>query len=166
MSLIIHTNDLRTNGQSLYKTNTTMRDIATIMEHPEFKSFFGKYFNDSTDAHAMLMLMKIYQSIPSDDPYEKIAVLHKAMDTSEVRAMIMDSFNNWRNGDKPRIEDKPKDKPKDKLQIADTHRNLLNPINPINPINKKQYHFIAPFRKSTKSKQYDPGEKSYIYSID
>jgi len=109
MSLKVYSNDLRTNGQALYKTNATMRDIATIMEHPEFNSFFGKYFNDSTDVQAMLMLMKIYQSIPSSDPYEKIAILYQIMSTSKVRAMVMDSFNNWRdgnNGNINKIEDK------------------------------------------------------------
>lgn len=106
MSLKVYSNDLRADGQSLYKTNTTMRDIATVMEHPEFNAFFGKYFNDSTDVQAMLMLMKIYQSIPSNDPYEKIAILYQVMNKSDVRAMIMDSFNNWYNGNSNKIEDK------------------------------------------------------------
>lgn len=96
MSVVPVSNTIKSNGHMLYKTNTTMRDIATIMEHPEFKDFFGKYFNDSTDVQAMLLMMKVYQAIPSDDPFEKIAVLHEAMQTSDVRTMIMDSFKNWR----------------------------------------------------------------------
>jgi hypothetical protein len=84
-----------------------MRDIATVMEHPEFNAFFEKYFNDSTDVRAILMLMKIYQAIPSKDPYEKIAILYEAMNTSKVRTMIMDSFNNWSSGNSNKIEDKP-----------------------------------------------------------
>lgn len=145
MSLKVYSNDLRADGQSLYKTNTTMRDIATVMEHPEFNAFFRKYFNDSTDVQAMLMLMKIYQSIPSNDPYEKIAILYQVMNKSDVRAMIMDSFNNWFNGNSNKIEDKSGSKSE---SLPETRPETRSDVSTIS-------HFIG---------RTQP--KSYIYSIN
>ncbi len=84
-------------GQTLYKNNRVLRDIATVMEHPEFKSFFDKYFKSAFDAQNIILLMKIYNSIPNDDPYEKIAILFEAMNESKIRNKLIDNFIHWRD---------------------------------------------------------------------
>lgn len=84
-------------GKHIYKTNNTMRDISTVMEHPEFHSFFNKYFKNANDAQNIILLMKIYESIPKEDPYEKIAVLFEAMSNSELRHKLVDNFLQWRD---------------------------------------------------------------------
>lgn len=78
-------------GQLIYHNNRTLQDIANIMEHPTFKEFFDKYFDDPS----IIMLMKLYQQAPSDDPYEKIALVYEAFNNSTLRPCIISTFNNW-----------------------------------------------------------------------
>jgi hypothetical protein len=104
----INTNDPNTTshnyGKKLYATNKTLRDIATIMEHPEFKEFFDKYFENPLEAKTMLMMMKLYRWLPNliDIPsnsevssYTKIAFLKSVIDDSILRAQVSDIFNKW-----------------------------------------------------------------------
>ena len=90
-------NDLQNTGKLIYQNNRSMRDIATIMEHPEFRQFFNKYFGDPIDIQNTLMLMKLYDNILNKDPYEKIAILFEAMSNTKIRREIIDRFINWKN---------------------------------------------------------------------
>jgi len=59
MALVTKDNiDLEKVGYGLYHTNETMRDISNIMEHPEFNSFFQKYFSNPIDTVTMLQILK------------------------------------------------------------------------------------------------------------
>jgi hypothetical protein len=82
-------------GTKLYQTNKTLRDISTVMEHPEMKAFFDKYLADPLSCYSMLLLMKIYQNIPSDNPYEKIATLYETMSNESSRVLFHQSYINW-----------------------------------------------------------------------
>ena len=84
-------------GKALYYSNKTMRDIATVMENPEFKQFFSKYFKTSDDAQNIIQLMKIYENIKLDDPYEKICVLFEALNNSNIRHTLTNNFIHWRD---------------------------------------------------------------------
>jgi len=83
-------------GKRLIQENKTMRDIGTVMEHPEFKQFFHRYFSDWDDARAMFMLMKVYSKVsetyPTLNGLEKVALLYELISNSDVRAQCVQTF--------------------------------------------------------------------------
>lgn len=93
--------ELNDQGKKIYQKNTSLRDIATVMEHPEFRSFVDRYFNNVADAQSALMLIKTYQKIekcfPKLDPYQKISLLHKIIGNSNTRRQMTEDFINWRD---------------------------------------------------------------------
>jgi hypothetical protein len=92
---------VETHGKHIYNTIPALRDVATIMEHPELRSFIDKYFNDPFDAQNMLIFMKTYKMIEELNPmltsYQKIAVLSKAMNDFDMRRLIHDDYFIWCN---------------------------------------------------------------------
>ena len=88
-------NNSNQHGRALYQTNSTMKDIANVMEHPEFRQFFDKYFQNPQDIQSIIFLMKIYQAIQRDDPYEKISVLYETMSNSQMRKQLACDFIEW-----------------------------------------------------------------------
>lgn len=91
--------NLAASGKVIMKSNEFMRDLATVMEHPEFKTFIDKYFKDFSDIQSMIVMIKLYQAISTDvsDPFEKVAMLQKIMSNSELRGEIFDNYHKWRN---------------------------------------------------------------------
>ena len=89
------------NGVDVYKSNKPLRDLATIMEHPESKAFFDSYFNTSSDAMTMIMMMKIYKRITDLNPdmngYDKIGMLASFLKDSTIRRKIVLDFQDWQN---------------------------------------------------------------------
>jgi hypothetical protein len=100
IKILIDNNKIRKYGQSLYKHNKTMQDIANVMEHPEFNKFFNKYFKNPEEAIDMLLLLKIYNSISREDPYEKIAILFESISNTKIRDMLINKFIEWKNTSK------------------------------------------------------------------
>jgi hypothetical protein len=45
----------------------------------------------------MLLLLKIYNSINRDDPYEKIAILFESISNTKIRDMLINKFIEWKN---------------------------------------------------------------------
>ena len=86
-------------GIDVYQKNAAFKSLANVMEHPEFKLFFDKYFENPSDAETMLMFMKTYQKItetnPEASPYEKLALVKKLMSDKEIRPVIVNEFLNW-----------------------------------------------------------------------
>lgn len=82
-------------GRALYQTNSTMKDIANVMEHPEFRQFFDKYFQNPQDIQSIIFLMKIYQAIQRNDPYEKISMLYETVSNSQMRKQLACNFIEW-----------------------------------------------------------------------
>lgn len=97
IKIIVDKNKIRKYGQSLYKHNKTMQDIANVMEHPEFNKFFNKYFKTPEEAVDILLLLKIYNSINREDPYEKIAILFESISNTKIRDMLINKFIEWKN---------------------------------------------------------------------
>lgn len=62
-------------GRHLYQTIPELRDLSTIMEHPEFYKFYYKYMQDLNKFKKMIVLMKLYDIIShylyKKDPHEK-----------------------------------------------------------------------------------------------
>lgn len=88
-------------GENVYNTNKTFKHLANVMEHPEFRSFIDKYFKTPSDTDAMLMFIKVYQYIdkshPMLTPYQKIGLLHAAMNNKKYRENICNSYLKWSN---------------------------------------------------------------------
>ena len=86
-------------GIEVYQKNDVFKSLANVMEHPEFKSFFDKYFENPTEAQTMLMFMKICQKITENDPdaspYEKLALVNKIMKDREFRPVVVGKFLDW-----------------------------------------------------------------------
>jgi hypothetical protein len=49
-------------GKKIYKNHKYYRDLATVMEHPEFRNFFDSYMKDVEDAKLTIMFMKLSKS--------------------------------------------------------------------------------------------------------
>jgi hypothetical protein len=94
-------NSLHTYGQNLYKTNKTMKDLCNVLEHPEFRHFINKYFNNMDNTQAMLMLIDTYFKVenikPDFTPYQKIAALHNLFNNHITRKNITDDFLHKKN---------------------------------------------------------------------
>jgi hypothetical protein len=80
-------------GKKIYTSNKYYRDLATVMEHPEFRSFFDTYMKDMDDAKLTLMFMNLYETIEKRasvelTPYQKIAFLKQMIDDKEVRKRL------------------------------------------------------------------------------
>lgn len=102
-------------GRQLYHANRNYRNMATVMEHPEFRSFFQTYMNDWNSAKTVLMMMKMYDAIgnrtgmenlPLDrsektgstsrlTPYEKIAILDEFVQNAEIRQRMVECMQKW-----------------------------------------------------------------------
>ena len=85
-------------GKKIYNTNNYYRDLATVMEHPEFRNFFDSYMKDIEDAKLTIMFMKLYEAIEKRSnveltPYQKIAIMKEMMDDREFRRSMVFSDN-------------------------------------------------------------------------
>lgn len=84
-------------GKKLYQTNENYKQIVNVMEHLEFKDFFNKHFNNLENAKAILMFMKLYQTIENSystelNPYQKIAILDGMIKDKDTRQHIVQKF--------------------------------------------------------------------------
>jgi hypothetical protein len=77
-------------GKQIYNKYSEFRDLATVMEHPEFLTFYYKYMENPYYLKQILMLMKLYSLISKylyeQDPnennhnaYHKLAILHQIL---------------------------------------------------------------------------------------
>lgn len=81
-------------GKSLYKHNSNYHSLANVMEHPEFRVFFDKYFKDVDSIKTIIMFMKIYENVEKITPvkltgYQKIAILDKIVKDRELRKELV-----------------------------------------------------------------------------
>ena len=76
-----------------------MKNIANVMENPEVKDFFKKYFKDWTDVKSMVMLMKVYEKLDENfddlNGYQKLALLYEIIGDSKSRQHVCESMTNW-----------------------------------------------------------------------
>jgi hypothetical protein len=112
MSLTKVDDKLEQKGKELYQTHQVFKDLANVMEHPEFKKFFNKYFESSGDAEAILMMMKVYQKldeVPGITPYQKVAAVDALYKDSNMRQKIIERFRDWRSQSDNLLEDNNSD---------------------------------------------------------
>jgi hypothetical protein len=92
-------------GKNIYNKYSEFRDLATIMEHPEFFAFYYKYMQNPIYLKKMLMLMKIYHLISiylyEQDPteqnhnaYHKLALLHQILTHPIYSRIILKKISN------------------------------------------------------------------------
>jgi len=84
-------------GKKLYQTNENYKQLANVMEHPEFKEFFDKHFDTLDNTKTILMFIKLYQNIEKSyitelNPYQKIAILDGLIKDKDNRQEIVDKF--------------------------------------------------------------------------
>ena len=95
---------LEDQGKQIYKKNEFMKDLANVMEHPEFKDFFGKYFTDWTSTQSMLMLMKVYESMHAEFPdmngFHRLALVDTIIHNSRTRKEVVKVMKEWKNEEK------------------------------------------------------------------
>lgn len=89
-------------GRELYQTNENYRLLANVMEHPEFREFYGKFMQNWDTAKTIIMFMKIYEAIEIHSKikltsYEKIAIVNNIIHDPEKRQKISQGINNWCN---------------------------------------------------------------------
>jgi len=104
---IVHTsqsvNDLEQLGKQIYKENPVLKDVAMVMEHPEFKAIYDKYFSDFNSLKTFVALLKTYEIVsthisPKEEinAYHRIALVKKLLEEQpEVRRQIADSMASW-----------------------------------------------------------------------
>jgi hypothetical protein len=78
-------------GKRLYKNNENYRTIANVMEHPEFRKFFDKYFSSWDDIKTVLMFLKLYHKIEQTSSvtlngYQKLSVLDAIIKDRQLRS--------------------------------------------------------------------------------
>lgn len=98
--LVKHGESLEEQGRQLYKSNKHYRNIATVMEHPEFRDFYNRYISDNLSVKTMIMFLKIYEEIEKNGqftPYEKIALVHKVIQDKKMREWITKYMLEWFN---------------------------------------------------------------------
>lgn len=89
-------------GKKLYEDNDNYRNIVNVMEHPEFRKFFDKHFDNWTSTETILMFMKLYQVIEKElkiplTGYQKIAIIDEIIKDSNKRELVVNRIINWKN---------------------------------------------------------------------
>lgn len=100
--LVVHST-LEKEGKNLYSNIPIYRDLATLMEHPEFRSIYNKYFTNWFMLQSVLLYMKIYTYIEKYckeylTPYQKIALVRKIIHNPKLRAILVSELRK----DKPK----------------------------------------------------------------
>ena len=96
-NIVIDSPNAEKYGKNIYTSNRVMRDIATVMEHPEMRHFIEKYMiSDKNDATATIKMLQTYKKIDTycnsrsiRSAYVKIAILYELYRKSEYRRMIL-----------------------------------------------------------------------------
>jgi hypothetical protein len=83
--------DLNTKGKALYKSNDNYRLVSNVMEHPEFREFFERFFGDKTDIMMVLVYLNLYKFVEaklSKDAtgFAKLAMVHEIMSNRDLRS--------------------------------------------------------------------------------
>jgi len=97
--LILLDTNLETTGRKLYQNNPNYKSIANVMEHPEFRDFYDKYFSDVHSVKTIILFLKIYEGIEKNCPYklsgyQKLAILDNCINDSDMRYTLIQKFHN------------------------------------------------------------------------
>lgn len=91
-------------GKKIYDTKPLFRDLLTVMEHPEFYSFYYKYMRNWEKFKQTITLMQLYDMIShhlyEKDPleekhngYHKLALLESLLKDKELMRIVFKKHN-------------------------------------------------------------------------
>jgi hypothetical protein len=97
-------------GRKIYQSNKHLRNLANVMEHPEFRAFYQDYMSDPDTLKTMITFMKVYEAIECRSnveltPYQKIGLVQKAIQDSDLRGRICAGISRWMAGDMSALAD-------------------------------------------------------------
>ena len=89
-------------GRKLYKNNSNYRNLATIMEHPEFRKMVDEYFQSWNYAKTFILFMKLYEKIEKESHitlsgYQKLTVIDNVLRDQNLRQKILHEMNLFTN---------------------------------------------------------------------
>lgn len=84
-------------GKQVYRTNSFLGNLAEFMENPLSREFYNYYMN-SERIDTTLFFLWLYHQIelekPTLLPYEKLAILHQILHTTELRHIAFDRYHH------------------------------------------------------------------------
>jgi hypothetical protein len=102
-------------GEKILEENDFFNGLENVMQNYEFRSFYNKYFKDSTDIKTVIMYMKLYETIEleylerNSKPIEKellAFMLRELINNNVTRKIILKSFENFNENNNKFINDK------------------------------------------------------------
>lgn len=88
-------------GLKILLKNKKYQNLVNMMEDQQTKQFIAAYMNDITDAHVLLMMIKLYLEIEGANPhlnvFEKILMMDKVLKNKDDRRHVVSLFDQWRN---------------------------------------------------------------------
>lgn len=90
-------------GRELYRRNPTYRNIANLMEHPEFRKMYDTHFGTPDDVKVIMMFLKVYEAVETQSGgtltgYQKLSVMDQAINDGRMRQKLCDGFSAWASG--------------------------------------------------------------------
>ena len=91
-------------GKKIIENNDFFSDLEAVMNTPEFRTFYDKYFKDFNDIKTVLMFMKLYESLEKE--YEAkynsqipspvvIYIIKEIMNDSSKRKDLINSYKEF-----------------------------------------------------------------------
>lgn len=84
-------------GRKLYNSNPIYRDLATVMEHPEFKMFYDKYLSNRQNFGVIMLFLKLYNDITEEvndelNGYQKLYMMSELLKNVELRHNLVEEI--------------------------------------------------------------------------
>jgi hypothetical protein len=101
---ISNNNEIANEGHKILEENKFFNGLDTVMQNEEFRSFYNKYFKDSSDIKTAIMYMKLYETIEVEYHQrngcniqkELLAfIIRELVNNTTTRKMIIKSFENF-----------------------------------------------------------------------
>lgn len=91
-----------------FKYSKNLRRLSTIMEHPEFRSFFNDFMKDWNMTRTTLMFMKLYEGIEKTSkttltPFQKIQIMQNIIEDKDLRKQLCEKMLEWQESNIPSI---------------------------------------------------------------
>lgn len=109
MSIISTSENALKFGNKMLNENNFLRDLTSLMENEEFKTFFDKYMNNWVSVKSSIMYMKLYSEFKekykevSDEVLDKniiVYLLCKIMRNRSLMSFSVDTIDKMYNDEK------------------------------------------------------------------
>ena len=103
MDLVKHSvyNKDEHSGLKIFLKNKQYRHLVGMLEDADTKEFVSKYMHDISDAHVLLMLMKLYLEIENSHPnmsvFERVLILDQVLKNKDDRRHLINLFGKWKS---------------------------------------------------------------------